>query len=106
MVLGLFGSKDKNQFEIIKYALLTGSFISLYSLIDGYGARVSASSISYISFSFLFSALLFPIILKLNKHENIISKVFKDAKMIFWVGGSLSFIIYVIVVWGLSLIHI
>ena len=102
MVLGLFGSKDKNQFEIIKYALLTGSFISLYSLIDGYGARVSASSISYISFSFLFSALLFPIILKLNKHENIISKVFKDAKMIFWVGGSISFIIYVIVVWGFT----
>jgi drug/metabolite transporter (DMT)-like permease len=102
MVLGLFGSKDKNQFEIIKYALLTGSFISLYSLIDGYGARVSASSISYISFSFLFSALLFPIILKFNKHENIISKVFKDAKMIFWVGGSISFVIYVIVVWGFT----
>ena len=102
MILGLFGSKDKNQFEIIKYALLTGSFISLYSLIDGYGARVSASSISYISFSFLFSALLFPIILKLNKHENIISKVFKDAKMIFWVGGSISFVIYVIVVWGFT----
>ena len=102
MVLGLFGSKDKNQFEIIKYALLTGSFISLYSLIDGYGARVSASSISYISYSFLFSALLFPIILKLNKHENIISKVFKDAKMIFWVGGSISFVIYVIVVWGFT----
>ena len=102
MVLGLFGSKDKNQFEIIKYALLTGSFISLYSLIDGYGARVSASSISYISFSFFFSALLFPIILKLNKHENIISKVFKDAKMIFWVGGSISFVIYVIVVWGFT----
>ena len=102
MVLGLFGSKDKNQFEIIKYALLTGSFISLYSLIDGYGARVSASSISYISFSFLFSALLFPIILKLNKHENIISKVFKDAKIIFWVGGSISFVIYVIVVWGFT----
>ena len=102
MVLGLFGSKDKNQFEIIKYALLTGSFISLYSLIDGYGARVSTSAISYISFSFLFSALLFPIILKFNKHENIISKVFKDAKMIFWVGGSISFVIYVIVVWGFT----
>ena len=102
MVLGLFGSKDKNQFEIIKYALLTGSFISLYSLIDGYGARISASSISYISFSFLFSALLFPVILKINKHENTISRVFKDAKIIFWVGGSLSFIIYVIVVWGFT----
>jgi drug/metabolite transporter (DMT)-like permease len=102
MLLGLFGSKNKNQIEIIKYSLLTGSFIGLYSLIDGYGARVSASAISYISFSFIFSALLFPIILKFNKHENIFSKVFKDAKMIFWVGGSISFIIYVIVVWGFT----
>jgi len=42
------------------------------------------------------------IILKFNKHENIFSKVFKDAKMIFWVGGSISFIIYVIVVWGFT----
>ena len=102
MFLGLFGSKNQNQIEIIKYSLLTGSFIGLYSLIDGYGARVSTSAISYISFSFLFSALVFPIILKLNKHENIFSKVFKDAKMIFWVGGSISFIIYVIVVWGFT----
>ena len=102
MFLGLFGSKNQNQIEIIKYSLLTGSFIGLYSLIDGYGARVSVSAISYISFSFLFSALFFPIILKLNKHENIFSKVFKDAKMIFWVGGSISFIIYVIVVWGFT----
>ena len=61
MLLGLFGSKNKNQIEIIKYSLLTGSFIGLYSLIDGYGARVSTSAISYISFSFLFSALLFPL---------------------------------------------
>ena len=102
MFLGLFGSKNQNQIEIIKYSLLTGSFIGLYSLIDGYGARVSTSAISYISFSFLFSALVFPIILKLNKHENIFSKVFKDAKMIFWAGGSISFIIYVIVVWGFT----
>ena len=102
MFLGLFGSKNQNQIEIIKYSLLTGSFIGLYSLIDGYGARVSVSAISYISFSFLFSALVFPIILKLNKYENIFSKVFKDAKMIFWVGGSISFIIYVIVVWGFT----
>ena len=102
MFLGLFGSKNQNQIEIIKYSLITGLFIGLYSLIDGYGARVSDSAISYISFSFLFSGFLFPIILKLNKHENIFSKVFKDAKMIFWVGGFISFIIYVIVVWGFT----
>ena len=68
MVLGVFGSKDKNQFEIIKYALLTGSFLSLYSLIDGYGARVSVASRFYLVFSFLFSALLFPIIFNITHH--------------------------------------
>ena len=102
ILLGMFASKKQKKFEVIKYSLLTGSFIGLYSLIDGYGARISLSAISYISFSFLFSALVFPIILKLNKHDNIISKVFKDAKLIFWLGGTLSFIIYIIVVWGFT----
>ena len=100
--MGYLVQKIKIKFRLLSILYLTGSFIGLYSLIDGYGARVSTSAISYISFSFLFSALLFPIILKLNKHENILSKVFKDAKMIFWVGGSISFIIYVIVVWGFT----
>jgi len=102
ILLGVFASKNNNQFKVIKYSLLTGSFIGLYSLIDGYGARISFSAISYISFSFLFSSLIFPIILKLNNYDNIITKVFKDAKLIFWVGGSLSFIIYIIVVWGFT----
>ena len=102
ILLGVFASKNNNQFKVIKYSLLTGSFIGLYSLIDGYGARISFSAISYISFSFLFSSLIFPIILKLNNYHNIISKVFKDAKLIFWLGGSLSFIIYIIVVWGFT----
>ena len=29
-------------------------------------------------------------------------RIFKDGKVIFWVGGSLAFIIYVIVVWGFT----
>ncbi len=100
--LGFFGTKNKNQFDVIKYSLLTGSFIGVYSLIDGYGARISESAISFVSFSFLLSALIFPLVLKLNNYENIYSKVFKDAKLIFWVGGTLSFIIYIIVVWGFT----
>ena len=100
--LGFFGTKNKNQFDVIKYSLLTGSFIGVYSLIDGYGARISESAISFVSFSFLLSALIFPLVLKLNNYQNIYSKVFKDAKLIFWVGGTLSFIIYIIVVWGFT----
>ncbi len=102
MFLGLFGSKNQKQTEIIKYSLLTGSFIGLYSLIDGYGARASVSAISYISFSFLFNALVFPITLKINNYQNVLPRVLKEGKLIFWVGGALSFFIYIIVVWAFT----
>ena len=102
MFLGLFGSKNQKQTEIIKYSLLTGSFIGLYSLIDGYGARASVSAISYISFSFLFNALVFPITLKINNYQNVLPRVLKEGRLIFWVGGALSFFIYIIVVWAFT----
>ena len=37
-----------------------------------------------------------------KKEENIIRRVAKDGKLIFWVGGSLSYIIYIIVFWGFT----
>jgi len=42
-------------------------FIGLYSIIDGYGARVSLSAISYMSWVFILSAAMFPILLKIKK---------------------------------------
>ena len=54
------------------------------------------------SWSFILSAALFPIILKIKNHDNIIQKVYKNGKLVFWVGGSLSFIIYTIVVWAFT----
>ena len=102
MLLGFkVENKEKNS-NILKYSLLTGLFIGLYSLIDGYGARISLSAISYMSWSFILSAVMFPFLLKFKKEDNIIPRIFKDGKVIFWVGGSLSFIIYIIVVWGFT----
>ena len=102
MLLGFKAENKENNSNILKYSLLTGLFIGLYSLVDGYGARISSSAISYISWSFVLSAIIFPFLLKLKKEDNIIPRIFKDGKVIFWVGGSLSFIIYVIVVWGFT----
>jgi len=45
---------------------------------------------------------MFPFILKLKKEENIVSRISKDGKFIFWVGGSMSYVIYMIVVWGFT----
>ncbi len=102
MLLGFKVENNENNSNIIKYSLLTGLFIGLYSLVDGYGARISLSAISYMSWSFALSALIFPFLLKYKKEQNIISRIIKDGKLIFWIGGSLSFIIYIIVVWGFT----
>jgi uncharacterized membrane protein len=34
--------------------------------------------------------------------SNVFSRVFKEAKVIFWVGGTLSYIVYAIVVWAFT----
>ena len=44
MILGLLDKENKN-FKVLQLSLLTGFFIGLYSLVDGYGARVSLSPI-------------------------------------------------------------
>ena len=102
MAVGIFERNAIHNLNIIKYSLLTGFFIGLYSLIDGYGARTSLSAISYMSWSFTLNALIFPILLKLKKNENIFRRVIKEGKQIFWIGGSLSYIIYIIVVWAFT----
>ena len=101
MILGLLDRGNKN-FKVVQFSLLTGFFIGIYSLVDGYGARASLSPIVYMSWSFILSAALFPIILKVKNHNNIIQKVYKNGKLVFWVGGSLSYIIYTIVVWAFT----
>ena len=102
MILGIFKQPSKKNSKIIQYSLFTGFFIGLYSLVDGYGARVSLSAITYMSWSFILIAFLFPIVLKIKKQENIFKNVMSRGKQIFWVGGTLSYIIYIIVVWGFT----
>tara|TARA_B100001123_G_C15086439_1_gene937822 strand:+ start:148 stop:990 length:843 start_codon:yes stop_codon:yes gene_type:complete len=102
MIVGILEQNIIQNLNIIKYSLLTGLFIGLYSLIDGYGARTSLSAASYMSWSFTLNALIFPILLKLKKNENIFKRVIKEGKQIFWIGGSLSYIIYIIVVWAFT----
>ena len=100
--IGLFNLQKINNFKTIKYSLITGLFIGLYSLVDGYGARLNNSAISYISYSFVLSAIIFPITLKIKKQNNIFKRVINKGKMIFWFGGSVSYIVYTIVVWGFT----
>ena len=101
MILGLL-DKESKKFKVLQLSLFTGFFIGLYSLVDGYGARVSLSPIVYMSWSFILSAALFPIVLIIKNHKNIFQNVFNSGKKVFWIGGTLSYIIYTIVVWAFT----
>ena len=100
--LSFQNSKALRNKKAIFFALLTGLFIGLYSMIDGYGARVSMSPLSYIGFSFILNALMFPFFLKFMDQPNITKRVFNKAKSLFIIGGTFSYIIYAIVVWGFT----
>ena len=86
----------------ISFALLTGLFIGGYSIIDGYGARASFSPLSFMGWSFILNALIFPIFLRVMDQPGVVKKVFSEAKLLFWFGGTISYIVYAIVVWGFT----
>ena len=101
-MLGLLSESSQKNKKAIFYALTTGLFIGLYSLIDGYGARISLSPLSFLGWSFILNAMIFPFTLKFMNYSNVFSRAIKDAKIVFWVGGTLSYIVYAIVVWAFT----
>ena len=102
ITLGLFSEISIKNNKAIIYSLATGFFIGLYSLADGYGARISLSPLSFLGWSFILNAMIFPIILKYMGYSNVFSRVIKEAKLIFWAGGTLSYVVYGIVVWSFT----
>jgi len=98
----LFSRSVLKNYKILYTSLATGVFIGIYSVVDGYGARLSMSAISYMSWVFIFSALFFPVVLKFRKQKNILRKTLTEGKFVFWIGGFLSYIAYVITVWAFT----
>jgi len=102
IILGLFSKNSFKNNKAIIYSLATGVFIGSYSLADGYGARISLSPLNFLGWSFILNAMIFPFVLKSMNYSNVFSRVIKEAKLIFWVGGSISYIVYGIVVWSFT----
>ena len=100
--IGIFSKSVLRNYKILYTSLATGVFIGIYSVVDGYGARLSMSAISYMSWVFIFSALFFPIVLKNKKKKNILKKTLTEGKFIFWIGGLFSYMAYVITVWAFT----
>ena len=99
IILGVFNKKSLKNNKTVIYSLATGFFIGLYSLSDGYGARISLSPLSFLGWSFILNAMIFPFVLKSMNYSNVFSRVMKEAKFIFWIGGTVSYIVYGLIVW-------
>ena len=102
MLIGLFSKSVIKNNKILYTSLATGVFIGIYSVVDGQGARISGSAISYMSWVFILSALFFPIVLHFRRQKNILKKTLKDGKKVFWIGGTFSYLAYVITVWAFT----
>ena len=103
IILGMFSENSIKNNKAIIYSLATGFFIGLYSLADGIGARISQSPLNFLGWSFILNAMIFPFTLKFMNYSNVFSRVIKEAKIVFWVGGTLSYIVYAIIVWAFTI---
>ena len=105
--VGIFSLSFQNSTRLknykgIIYSLATGVFIMSYSLVDGYGARINGSFLSYMAYLFPIEGLLFLILLNLIKKREIIKKIIKNSKFSFFVGGTISSLVYILIVWAFT----
>ena len=103
ILIGLLSKSVIRNYKILYNSLATGIFIGIYSVVDGQGARISESAISYMSWVFILSALFFPVVLHFRNQKNILKKTLTEGKVIFWIGGSISYFAYVITVWAFTI---
>ncbi len=82
-------------------ALVTGCFIAAYSIIDGMGARLAGTPLGYFSWLAVANGFVF-IIVMFSLRPDVPGRVAREAKTVFWVGGSASFTAYAIVTWAFT----
>ena len=102
IILGLQNIKTFKNYSAIMYALGTGLFISCYSITDGFGGRLSASPLNYTAWLMILNAVIFPILLVIMNKQEVVKKVFSEEKKTFFIGGTLSYTVYGIIIWAFT----
>ncbi|OKH89636.1 EamA family transporter [Thalassospira sp. TSL5-1] len=82
-------------------ALITGCFISAYSLTDGTGARLAGSVLDYYAWHTLGNIMVFGLYAHMHR-PNILRDIARNGKRAFFIGGSASFIAYSTVMWAFT----
>ena len=102
IILSFQNIKTFKNFSAVVYALCTGLFISGYSITDGYGGRVSASPLNYTAWLMILNAIFFLILLRIMNKPGVVKKVLNKGKKIFFIGGTLSYIVYGTIIWAFT----
>jgi len=102
IILGFQNIKTFKNYPAITYALGTGLFISGYSITDGYGGRISGSPLNYTSWLMILNAIIFLTLLRIMNKSGVAKKVLYKEKKILFIGGTLSYIVYGIIIWAFT----
>lgn len=84
------------------YSLLTGVFITAYSLVDGSGARVAGNPFSYIAWLFFLDGWVVPILTVWRQPRSLLISALRDVWKVGLLVALLSTVGYAMVVWGFS----
>jgi drug/metabolite transporter (DMT)-like permease len=82
-------------------AMITGTFIASYSLIDGLGARLAGTSLGFYCWLAIGNGLLMIVFLALRSPQTL-SALPRRGLPILFVGGSASFVAYALVTWAFT----
>ncbi len=82
-------------------ALATGCFIAGYSLVDGYGARLSGSPVGYFSISTICTTLVYAIYMAIRQ-PGVVTETLRSGRKVMAIGGSASFLAYSLVMWAFT----
>lgn len=93
------GFKARADLKGFYFAAWTGCFIASYSVVDGYGVRVAQNAIGYTSAVDIISAALLCLFLFICNRKAF-SGIRQYGQKTFWIGGSLGFLAYAIVLWA------
>jgi len=83
-------------------AIVTGSFIASYTLVDGLGARQAGNAIGFYGWLSTINALIFSIIMKWARPGLVQTIVSTDWRMTLSL-GSISFLAYALAIWAFTM---
>ena len=89
----------KSEVKGFVLAVVTGFFIASYSLVDGYGARVTQNPVGFYSVMTIANGFIFYFFARCKEKE-ILKRIILSGKMYFFIGGTASYAAYAIVVWA------